>query len=279
MVLVSLDEKEIIEIKKTLENILIKDIPRKKQFIYLLLKWFKTKGVSFESSQKILCPYTQISNDSDDKKIAVNTLCSIQDDDYLIDSNIIEQQITDLLIETEGKENIFRIFSVLKSILPQKKISNTQFISSCLDGSMYGILSYDGPVVAICDNHNKQIIKGYFVRREDFKGREYHLIRFGEVIVEACPINMTVFNDDSKIEKEFQIKWVSYGGSSFIIGPCTLTEMILILKQKSLVLNSSILESALISICKTFVEEGKADCQNKLQEFGYQMTLGKWLEK
>lgn len=138
-------------------------------------------------------------------------------------------------------------------------------------------MSYDGPVVAICDFQNKQIVKGYFIRREDVRGRELQSIRMGEVLVEACPVNMTIYHNDSEIETTFEIEWIPYFGKSFIIGPCSLIEMISILRQKDLVLNAPILESALITICRAFIEAGKASFKDRKQEFGYQMNLMKWI--
>jgi hypothetical protein len=277
MVLVSLDENEIREIRKTLENILLKDMTKKDQLVHLFSKWFRNKGVSPESSQKILSPFAKISYEYE-KTMGPNSIYTIQsDDDFFIDRNIIEEELTKFLVDTEGQDNALRIFSILKSLLPQKRVLNMQNISHYLNYSIYGILSYDGPVVAMCDFQAKQIVKGYFVRREDIKGREYRAIRIGEILAEVCPIDVTIYHDDHEIETKFEIKWMPYIGKPFIIGPCSLTVMITVLKQKDLVLNPVILENALISICRAFVEAGKAEFKDKKSETGYQMDLNKWL--
>lgn len=123
MVLVSLDENEIIEIRKTLESILVKDVPNKEYFVYLLLKWFKIKGISSESSLKIINPFTKPASEYNDKKMNLNNICNAQHDEYFVDSNAIEQEMTKFLVDTEGKDTALRIFSILRSLVPQKNSS------------------------------------------------------------------------------------------------------------------------------------------------------------
>jgi hypothetical protein len=99
-------------------------------------------------------------------------------------------------------------------------------------------------------------------------------------LVEACPIDVTIYPDDSESITCFEIKWESYTGNPFIIGPCSIAEIIAALKLKDLVLNSSMLESALISICRAFVETGKARFKNKSKgSSNNQMSLEKWFIK
>lgn len=275
MVLTSLDEIEIIEIRKTLETIFVKDSPSKEHFMQVLLKWFKNRGISTDSSQKIVAPFIAHSFECHDKTTDLNGIRNLQYHEPFMDLNTIEQEITKLLVDIEGQENALRILGILKSIIPQKNLFNTQSISPYLNCSIYGILSYDGPVVAICNFQNKQIVKGYFIRREDTRGREYRAIRIGEVLVEACPVNVIIHHSDS--ETKFEVEWVPYIGKSFTLGPCSLVEMVSSLKYKDLVPSPSVLETALIAICRAFVEAGLVTFKNRKIESGYQMNLSKWM--
>lgn len=279
MVLVGLDNNEINEIKKTLESVFLKDISNKEYFAYLLLRWFKIKGISFDSSQKIICSFIKPLTEYDEKKMELRNIYDNQYDMNFADSKTIEQEITKFLIEIEGEETASRILSAIKSLIPQKQFSNNLVISTYLNNSIYGILSYDGPVIALCDYQNNQVVKGYFVRREDFRGREYRSLRVEEVLVEACPINVTMYPNDSEGKTGFEIEWRSYFGNPFVTGPCSLAEIITSLKQKELVLNPSNLESALITICRAFVEIGKASFKKKSQEFNNQVSLERWIIK
>lgn len=278
MVSINLEETEITEIRKTLETILVKELPQKQYFMQILIKWFKSKGISYESSQRILNPSIKIV-ESDENTTNLNGIHDIQYEDYFVNSDIVEQELKNLLVGIEGNDNASRILLTLKSLIPQKNLFNTVNVQSYLNSSIYGILSYDGPVVAICDVQNKQIVKGYFVRREDKKGREYHAIRIGEVLVEACPLNLVIYHDDSEIETKFEVKWISYIGKPFIVGPCSIPEMISVLKYKDLVLNQSSLEAAMISICKSFLERGIASIKHLNLATGYQISLNKWILK
>lgn len=279
MVLVGLDDNEINEIKKTLETVFVRDISNKDYFAYLLLKWFKIKGISFDSSEKIASSFIKSLTDHDEKKMELRNIYDNHYDMNFGDSKTIEQEITKFLIEIDGEETASRILSAIKSLVPQKQFSNNLAISTYLNNGIYGTLSYDGPIIALCDYQNKQVVKGYFVRREDFGGREYRSLRVGEILVEACPINVTIYPNDPEDRTEFEIEWESYFGNSFVTGPCSLAEIISSLKQKDLVINPSILESALITICRAFVEIGKASFKNKSQKINNQVSLEKWIIK
>lgn len=277
MVLVYLDDHEISEIKKTLESVLGRVISNKGYLTYLLLKWFKIKGISFDSSQKIVCSFTKPDTEYDEKEIQVRDIYNTQYDMSFGDSNTIEEEIKKFLVEIDGEDSASRILSAVKSIIPQKKFFNNPDISPYLNNSVYGILSYDGPIIALCDSQNKQIVKGYFVRREDFGGREYHSLRVGEVLVEACPINVTIYPNNSEGKTCYEIEWKSYTGNPFVTGPSSLDEIITALKQKDLVLNSSVLECALITVCRAFIETGKASFKSRNQESTNQVSLEKWI--
>lgn len=49
--------------KKFFEVILSKDISNKRYFICLLEMWFRSKGISFDSSQKIIGSYMKMNNE------------------------------------------------------------------------------------------------------------------------------------------------------------------------------------------------------------------------
>lgn len=279
MVLVGLDENEISEIKKTLESVFVRDISNKEYFAYLLLKWFKMKGISFDSSQKIIGSFIKSLTEYGNKKMELRDIYNTQYDMNFGDTNTTEQEIKKFLIESDGEDTASRILSAIKSLIPQKKFSNNPVIPPYLNNSVYGILSYDGPIIALCDSQNKQIVKGYFVRREDFSRREYRSLRVGEVLVVACPINVTIYRNDSEGKTWFEIEWDSHIGNPFVTGPCPRAEIITTLKQKDLVLNPSILESALITICRAFIETGKGSFKNRNQESTNQASLEKWIIK
>jgi hypothetical protein len=281
MVLIGLDNNEISVIKKALESVFIRGISNKEYFVYLLLKWFKIKGISYDSSQKIVSSLTKPLAEYGNKKTELRDIYNSQYDMSFGDSNTIEQEMKKLLVEIDGEDTASRILSAIKSLLPQKKFSNNLIISPHLNNSMYGILSYDGPIIALCDYENKQIVKGYFVRREDFGGREYRSLRIGEVLVEACPINVVIYPNDSESKTLFEIQWESFIGNPFVTGPSSLSEIITILKHKDLVLNSSTLECALITICRAFIETGKASFKNINTESSSsnQVSLEQWMIK
>lgn len=198
-------------------------------------------------------PFAKILNESDCKKIS-SDICNTYGVETFADTIDIEENLINFLTQSERHDNAIRIILTLKSLLPQKN-QEIQGILPYLDYGIYGILSYDGPVIAICDFERRQIVKGYIITREDVKSRQYKAIRIGEVLVEVCPINVIIYEDDSAIETKFEIESLTYMGKTIIIGPATLTEIISILKQKSLVLNAATLETSLIAIFRSFEKQ------------------------
>lgn len=96
--------------------------------------------------------------------------------------------------------------STIKSFIPQKQFYYDPLNLPCLNNTIYGILSYDGPIIAICDIQNKQILKGYFIRREGLSNKEFRFLRVSEVLVEACPISITIYPKNPGDKTYFEIE-------------------------------------------------------------------------
>lgn len=127
--------------------------PEKKEIlISLIIRWLKHKRISATSSQKIISHFGEIFGEDEDKKEIQPLFESIYKYDFQIETTIIEDEMTKLLIDVKGEESALGIVRTLKSLVPQKGLSEIQHkIPLQLKNTLYGILSFDGPTLVVCD--------------------------------------------------------------------------------------------------------------------------------
>ena len=275
---IHLAEEEIADIVKMLKDNFL-DLGNNAPLIFLIMKWLKHKGISQESFWKIIRGSMQLFGDGENKEIQQQILESVCNNDFEAETKMVEVEMIKVIKEVKGENSALRMVRALKSLLPQIQDDSVRKIPVELKNIPYGILSYEGPVIVICDHHKRQIVKCYVVTKENVKGVEYRSVKFNEIILLAVPTNTIIYDDPVTIETKYEIKLETYLGSSFIVGPLTLSEIIAFLKSKGLVLNAGLLEPALVAIIKSLVDSGKAEIKRKEKESvsKINMDITKWI--
>ncbi|HEY7573141.1 MAG TPA: hypothetical protein VH796_17400 [Nitrososphaeraceae archaeon] len=276
-----LSQEEICDISKILGQILKRNSRHEKMkesSLYIILEWLREEGIDMNTLEMIVknipteeLTITEMALNQEIWKIFSTSQFDITYNTEAIvrDSSCLYNTLTE--INTIDKEICEITIRALKTIIPQKQINDLQYKNRLahtigLEDKVYGILSYDGPIIAICDIEKNQVVKGTVITKDDKKGREYNTVRLSEIILEAVPVKVIIYDDASDIEIKYEVKWRTSLNSSFAVGPASLREMILILKQKSLILQENVCDTALISIFKAFIQRGKGVVYQKLPQ-------------
>lgn len=224
--------------------------------LLFVIDWLRREGIAQESRQRIVKLVTG-HNKFESPKQGSEMLLLAQRKKL----NVLNDpaQINDSIPSLVSKEDASRISRILRSIVPSRQDFmhfNGKF-SFQMENIIYGILSYCGPTIIVCDYKTRQLVKGIAVSRWDKAGNEIRIIHYHEVITLACPLELVIYESPNEVQTKYEVKWETYTGSRFTIGPVTMSELIEFLKLKGLVLYPSLCETGLIALFKAFLEVGK----------------------
>jgi hypothetical protein len=251
-----LTDESIFDIVSIIRNIGTGE--KRYSVLLFVIDWLRREGIAQESRQRIVKLVTghnkfeSPKQDSEMLLLAHRKNLNVLNDPVQIDNSISPQV---------SKEDASRISRILRSIVPSRQdfMHFNGKISFQMENMIYGILSYCGPTIVVCDYKTRQLVKGIVVSKWDKAGNEHKIIHYHDVITLACPLELVIYESPNEVQTKYEVKWETYTGSRFTIGPVTMFELIEFLKQKGLVLYPSLCETGLIALFKAFLDVGKGE--------------------
>jgi len=166
--------------------------------------------------------------------------------------------IQEILEETVGENKALSIIKEIQEIL--------KTASPHLD-SVFEIMDYDKHLFAVANPRKKVVVRAQFVNGE-YKERE--------VIVEACPILVEVYENPIGGITKYRTIWVSNVRNKEIeIGPAMADEIVDYLRAEGLVKHKELAYNYVPALLIGYIKKGKAVEKNELESPGFYLLNGK----
>jgi hypothetical protein len=162
------------------------------------------------------------------------------------------------------------------AILHKVGLSNLDsFVKAQLENCVaVGVYSYDGPLLALADRQKKVILRAEIkTRKHQNADIDIQQIEFKEIILNCCPIDLTINCDEITNAIKYTITFVSpISEDEFVIGPLTHEEMLLQLKRRGFVHHGRLAEDAFNIIMNAFKTTGNAKYASEIEKEGFFVT-------
>lgn len=157
-----LTDESIFDVVGIVRNIVTGE--KRYSVLVFVIDWLRREGIAQKSRQRIIKLVTDHNKfespkqDSEMLLLAHRKKLNVLNDPAQIDNSIPP---------LDSKEDASRISRILRSIVPSRQdfMHFNGKISFQMENIIYGILSYCGPTIIVCDYKTRQLVKGIVVSR------------------------------------------------------------------------------------------------------------------